>query len=59
MVKRYPAVFFGKNAPDQVKLLARGPLWVLDEDLIMGAVPISISASRTHSGVLEPGKNNF
>ena len=66
MVKRYTAVFpQNPGGPDgqwtRPGKTSRGPLWLLDEDLQISTVPISISAStsRSYSGVLETGKNNF
>ena len=56
----------GSRAPDQrAGKISRGPHILvgmpklLDEDLIMGAVPISISASRTYSGVVLETENVF
>ena len=57
--KMVPCGFFPESRWSRPGKTSRGPLLVLDEDLIMGAVPISISASRTNSGVLETGKNFF
>ena len=57
--KMVPCGFFPESRWSRPGKTSRGPLLVLDEDLIMGAAPISISASRSYSGVLETGKNNF
>ena len=50
-----------QHAPNQVKLLAVRPLLDLDTDLqirILSTGPLIISASRSHSVVLEIGKKN-